>query len=96
VGTILSQKEGGNEHVIAYANKMFSRVHKKCHHMEGKCYALVWGVMHFHQYHNCFTLMTNHKPLEWLDVVSNVYRRRGKWINTLQKIYLKIIHQARS
>jgi hypothetical protein len=47
--------------------------------------------MHFRQYHNRFTLMTDHKPLEWLDVVSNVYGRRGKWINTLQ-----IVHQARS
>jgi hypothetical protein len=37
---------------------MFSHVHKKFHPMEGKCYALVWGVMHFCQYlyYNHFTL----------------------------------------
>jgi len=73
VGSILSQKEGRNEQVITYANKMFSHVHKKFHPMERKCYAIVWDVMHFHQYlyHNRFTLKIDHKPLEWLVVVSN-------------------------
>jgi len=67
VGSILSQKEGRNEHVIEYANKMFSHVHKKFHPMEGKCYAIVWGVMHFCQYfyHNHFTFKIDHIPLEW-------------------------------
>jgi hypothetical protein len=53
--------------------------------MEGKCYALVWGVMHLCQYfyHNHFTLKTDHKPLEWLVVVFDVYGRKGMWINTL-------------
>jgi hypothetical protein len=66
--------------------------------MEGKCYALVWGVMHFHQYfyHNHFTLMTNHKPLEWLAIIFNVYGRRGKWINTLHDFSLKIVHRTMS
>jgi len=66
VGTILSQKETKNEHVIAYANKGLSLIHKKFHPMEGECYALGWGVMRFRQYlyHNHFTFRTNHKPLE--------------------------------
>jgi hypothetical protein len=68
VGAILSQKEAKNEHVIAYANKRFSPIHKKFHPMEGECYALGWGIMHFrwHFYHNHFTFRTNHKPLECL------------------------------
>jgi hypothetical protein len=37
------------------------------------------GIMHFHSFlhHNHFALKTNHKPLEWLAVVSNVYGRIG-------------------
>ncbi len=56
------------------------------------------GVMHFLQYlyHNHFTLRIDHKPLEWLAIVSNVYGRKGKWINTLQDFKFKIVHLARS
>jgi hypothetical protein len=66
VGVIQSQKEAKNENVIAYANKGLSPIHKKFHPMEGECYALGWGIMHFRQYsyHNHFTSKTDHKPLE--------------------------------
>lgn len=33
-----------------YASKGLSLVQKKFHPMEGECYALVWGIMHFKQY----------------------------------------------
>jgi hypothetical protein len=54
--------------------------------------------MHFCQYfyHNHFTLKIDHKPLEWLVVLFNVYGRRGTWINTLQDFCFKIVHWARS
>ncbi len=40
--------------------------------------------------------MTNHKPLEWLAIIFNVYGRRGKWINTLHDFSLKIVHRTMS
>jgi len=42
--------------------------------MEGECYAFIWGIMHLKQFlHQIFFLLqTNHKPLEWLMIVSNV------------------------
>jgi hypothetical protein len=47
VGAILSQKEGRMERVVAYASKGLMPAQRKFHPMEGKCYALIWGVMHF-------------------------------------------------
>jgi hypothetical protein len=47
VGAILSQKEGKFEKVIAYASKSLIKAQRKFHPMEGKCYVLIWGVMHF-------------------------------------------------
>ncbi len=47
VGAILSQKIERQKQVIAYANKGLSLVQKHLHPMEGECYALVWGIMHF-------------------------------------------------
>lgn len=39
-------------------------------------------------------LRIDHKPLEWLSIVSNAYNRRGKWINTLQDFSFKIVHRV--
>ncbi len=66
--------------------------------MEGECYAFIWGIMHFRQYfHQVFFLLrTNHKPLEWLAIVSNTYRRRGRWISVPQDFHFKIVHCAGS
>ncbi len=65
--------------MITYASKGLSTIQQRFHPMEGEYYALIWGVMHFHQFlhRNHFTLKTNHKPLEWLATVSNAYGWRG-------------------
>jgi len=47
VGAILSQWVSKNEQIIAYASKGLTHVHRKFHPMEGVCYALIWGIMHF-------------------------------------------------
>jgi hypothetical protein len=72
VGAILSQKEGKLEKVVAYANKSLTTAQRIFHPMEGECYTLIWGIMHFKQYlhRNHFILKTNHKSLEWLATVS--------------------------
>jgi hypothetical protein len=75
VGAIVSQKEGRFEKVVAYANKSLTKAHWKFHFMEGECYALIWGIMHFRQYlhTNHFILRIDHKPLEWLATVSDAH-----------------------
>jgi len=98
VGAILSQWVGKNEHVITYVSKGLTPMQRKFHPMEGECYALIWGIMHFRQYlyHNHFTLRINHKPLKWLVKVSDKYGRRGRWINMLQDFSFDIIHHVGS
>jgi hypothetical protein len=83
VGAILFQKEGKLEWVVAYASKGLTSTQRKFHPMEGECYALIWGIMHFRQYlhRNHFTLRTVHKPLEWLATMSDAQGRRGRWID---------------
>jgi len=97
VGAILSQKEGKFERVIAYASKSLTEAQRKFHLMEGECYALIWGVMHFRQYLHMkhFILRTDHKPLEWLATVSDAHGRRGQWVNMLQDFSFKIVHRPR-
>ncbi len=47
VGAILSQKEGRIERVMVYASKGMSLIQWKFHPMEGECYVLIWGIIHF-------------------------------------------------
>ncbi len=47
IGSILSHKQDKHECVIAYANKGLTPSQRKFHLMEGECYALIWGIMHF-------------------------------------------------
>ncbi len=94
VGANLSQKKGRFEKVIAYASKALTVAQRKFHPMEGECYALIWGILHFRQYlhRTHFTLRTDHKPLEWLATVSDAHGRRGRWIDMLQDFSFKIVH----
>jgi len=68
---------------------------RKFQPMEGKCYALIWGIMHFRQYlhMNHFTLKIDHKSLEWLVTISDARGRRGRWIDMLQDFNFKILHK---
>ncbi len=95
VDAILFQRDGRMERVIAYASKGLTSVQRRFHPMEGECYALIWGIMHFRQYLHCthFTLRTDHKPLEWLVTVSDANGRRGRWIDLLQDFSFKILHR---
>jgi hypothetical protein len=94
VGAILFQKEGRFEKVVAYASKGLMVAQRRFHPMEGECYALIWGIMHFRQYlhRNRFTLRTDHKPFEWLATMSDASGRRGRWIHLLQDFDFKIVH----
>ncbi len=95
VGAILSQKEGKFERVVAYASKSLTDTQRRFHPMEGECYALIWGIMHFRQYLHMkhFILRTDHKPLEWLATVSDTHGRRGRWVGMLQDFSFKILHR---
>jgi hypothetical protein len=95
VGAILSQREDKFERVVAYVSKGLTEVQKKFHPMEGECYALIWGIMHFRQYlhRTHFILRTDHKPLKWLATVSNAHGRKGSWIDMLQDFSFKIVHR---
>jgi hypothetical protein len=97
VGAILSQKESKLERVVAYAKKSLTSAQRKFHPMEGECYALIWGIMHFKQYlhMNHFILRMDHKPLEWLATMSYAHGRRGRWIDMLHDFSFKILRQPR-
>ncbi len=66
VRSVLSQKQDKHECVVTYASKGLTPSQKKFHPMEGECYALIWGIMHFRQYlyQASFVVKIDRKPLE--------------------------------
>ncbi len=68
---------------------------RKFHPMEGECYTFIWGIMHFRQYlhRSHFILRMDHKPLEWLAIMSCAHGRRSRLINMLQDFNFKILHR---
>jgi putative transposase len=80
---------------VAYASKSLTDTQRKFHPMEGECYTMIWGIMHFRQYLHMkhFILRTDHKPLEWLATVSDAHGRRGRWVDMQQDFSFKIVHR---
>ncbi len=95
IRSILSQKQDKHECVIAYASKGLIPSQRKFHPMEGECYALIWGIMHFLQYlyQASFVFKTDHMPLEWFATISDPF---GRWISMLEDFNFKIVHRARA
>lgn len=59
----------------------------------GKCYALIWGIMHLWQYihYTFFLLGIDHKPLKRFAIVLDAYGQRGRWKSMFQDFHFKIV-----
>jgi hypothetical protein len=97
VGLVLSQKQDKHECVIAYTSNSFTPSQRKFHPMEGDCYALIYGIMHFDNLYQASSIVkANHKPLKWLATISNPFGRKGKWISMFQDFNFEIVHRAKA
>ncbi|XP_051992411.1 uncharacterized protein K02A2.6-like [Xyrauchen texanus] len=70
LGAVLAQRMGPHEpaRVISYASRALSLIEQKYSQTEHEALAIVWGCEHFHMYlyGAPFTLVSDHKPLEWI------------------------------
>ena len=66
LGAILSTARGTTKE---YASRTLTTPETKFSTIEKECLAIVWAIRKFRHYllGACFTLRTDHKPLEWLD-----------------------------
>ncbi|GBG80263.1 hypothetical protein CBR_g30629 [Chara braunii] len=66
ISAILAQKgNDGREHVIEYASRTVPDERRNDSAPQGECYAVVWGIQHFHPYlyGKKFHLVTDHESL---------------------------------
>ncbi|GBG63968.1 hypothetical protein CBR_g39973 [Chara braunii] len=96
ISAILAQKgNDGREHVIEYASPTVPDERRNDSAPQGECYAVVWGIQHFHPYlyGQKFRLVTDHEPLLALKKLTNYTGMIGRWAVRLQEYDFDIVHR---
>ncbi|GBG61874.1 hypothetical protein CBR_g23826 [Chara braunii] len=96
ISAILAQKgNDGREHVIEYASRTVPDERRNDSAPQGECYAVVWGIQHFHPYFygQKFRLVTDHEPLLALKKLTNYMGMIGRSAVRLQEYDFDIIHR---
>ncbi|GBG79704.1 hypothetical protein CBR_g29968 [Chara braunii] len=96
ISAILAQKgNDGKEHVIEYASRTVPDERQNDSSPQGECYAVVWGIEHFHPYlyGQKFLLVTDHEPPLTLKKLTNYTGMIGRWAVRLQEYEFDIVHR---
>ena len=82
VGCVLSQlQDDGSEKVVAYASRHLNESERKYPAIEREALAVVFGIKKFRHYllDNPFTIISDHRPLQWLHTFKDTNGRVGRW-----------------
>lgn len=95
-GAILSQGKIGQDKPISYASRTLNKAEINYSTTEKELAAIVWAVKHFRPYiyGTRFTLVTDHKPLQWLFNVKDPGSRLMRWIIKLADYDFAIVHKS--
>ncbi|GBG70075.1 hypothetical protein CBR_g5708 [Chara braunii] len=96
ISAILAQKgKDEREHVVEYASRTIPDERKNDSAPQGECYAVVWGIQHFHPYlyGQKFLLVTDHEPLLALEKLTNYTDMIGRWAVRLHEYEFDIVHR---
>ena len=96
VGAVLSQiNEDGKESPISFASKVLSKTERKWTVTERECYALYWGVTYYRSilYGKPFELISDHRPLLWLQNLKNPSPKLARWLIALEEFEFTITYR---
>ena len=96
LGAVLTQGEGIERRVVAYASRTLKDAETRYTATEIECLAMKWAVTHFRPYiHGTrFTLETDHVALTWLRTVQHSNARLIRTALALQHLDMHIVHKA--
>jgi hypothetical protein len=80
-GAVLSQLSHGKDQPIAYASRHLNTAEVKYSTVEKEIAALVFGIKRFRLYlqDEPFTIISDHRPLQWLQTFKDKTDRLGRW-----------------
>ncbi len=87
LGAVLEQEdENENLRSVAYASRSLTTAEKNYHTTDLECLAIIWSVQHFHKYliNKLFKIFTDHSALKSLQKITELTRKRARWIMELQ------------
>jgi hypothetical protein len=96
LGAVLTQfDQDGSEHPIVYlSGKMLPR-EENYSVAEKECLAIVWAIdkLQYYLFGRQFTVMTDHRSLQWLDKFKSSNNRLMRWFLALQPYDLEIVYR---
>ncbi|GBG87711.1 hypothetical protein CBR_g45865 [Chara braunii] len=96
ISAILVKKgNDGREHVIEYASRTVPDERRKDSTPQDECYAVLWGIQHFHPYlyGQKFRLVMDYEPLLALKKLTYYTGMIGRWAVRLQEYDFDIVHR---
>lgn len=95
IGAILSQGEIGKDRPIAYTSRLLHGAELNYSTIEKECLAIIYATNHFrpYLYGKEFTLVTDHKPLVWMNSVRDPTSRLLRWRLKLAEYEYKIMYK---
>jgi hypothetical protein len=82
LGALLSQlDENGKDRPIAYASRYLNKTEQKYSTIEKEAAGLIFGIKRFKYYlqDEPFTIVSDHRPLQWLQSFKDETGRLGRW-----------------
>jgi hypothetical protein len=96
IGAVLYQiQDNGVERPIFFISRTLSKTERKWSTIEREAFAIVWALDQFRCYlfDQRFTLITDHRPLTWLKIMTNPSLKLSRWIMQLEEFNLDIIYR---
>ena len=95
IGAVLSQVQNGEDRVIAYASRTYSKAERNYCTTRKKLLAVVYFIRQFKQYllGSSFLIRTDHAALTWLQRTSELMGQQERWQERLQEYTFDIEHR---
>ena len=95
IGAILSQNQNNKEVVISYKSRHLKPAELKYATIEKEALGVVFAIKQFKHYllDNEFLVISDHRPLQWLDSFKDENGRIGRWAVQLANLKYKITYK---
>lgn len=95
IGAVLSQGKIGNDLPIGYASRTLNPAEKNYSTIEKELLAIVWATKYFRPYlfGRKFTIITDHKPLQWLFSLKEPNSRLVRWRLQLEEFDYNVVYK---